>query len=129
MSDFEWPKVERFLSADEIVDVLYERLKDDDSVYQFVNSDPIMYHHGFGTGVRNEFWLWHPENPYTMKDYEPQIVDGSDHNPRHADNYCGVILEKLHARLKEYVASKNVTTLSGERESASFHFGKNDWND
>ena len=102
----DWPKVEKFLSPDEIVDVLFERLKDARGVEDFVREGPGMYHHGLGTSIRNEFHLWHPENPYTMKDYVPELRDGADCNPRHADNTSGAILEALHARLKVYWADE-----------------------
>lgn len=98
----DWPKVEKFLSPDEIVEALFERMK---GVEEFCQHKPIEYHHGFGTSVRNEFWLWHPENPHTMKDYVPEIKGGCDVNPRHADNTCGKIIEKLHARIKAYRAT------------------------
>lgn len=97
-----WPKVERFQSPDEIVEVLFERMKDAKGVEEFCRRVPIAYHHGLGTAVRNEFWLWHPENPYTMKDYTPELRDGVDYNPKHADNVSGKILEALHAKIKAY---------------------------
>lgn len=82
----EWPIVEKFLSPTEIACVLFERLKDAEGVDEFIKNGPIAYHHGIGTDVRNEFHLWHPENPYTMKDYVPELRDNTDYNPRHADN-------------------------------------------
>ena len=101
-----WPVVEKFLSPDEILDVLFERLKDSKGVEDFIEQGPVPYHHGFGTGVRNEFWLWHPENPYTMKGYAPHLVNGVDVNPRHADNFCGQLLQRLHAKVKQYHLDK-----------------------
>lgn len=100
--EINWPVVEKFLSPEEIVNELFKRFKDAEGVDEFITAGPGAYHHGFGTGVRNEFHLWHPENPYTMKDYVPEIRDNTDYNPRHADNTSGVIVEKLHAKLKEY---------------------------
>lgn len=97
-----WPKIETFLSPDEIVDVLFERLKDAAGAKEFVDSSPELYHHGLGTTIRNEFWLWHSDNPHTMKDYKPDIRDGADCNPRHADNTSGEILKALHAKIKLY---------------------------
>lgn len=106
MANPQWPQVEKFLTEDEIVEVLLERLKDSNGVEEFIKDGPGMYHHGFGTGVRNEFHLWHPENPHTMKDYQPELRDGVDYNPRHADNTSGRILEKLHAKVKLYHEGK-----------------------
>lgn len=106
----DWPKMDKFHSPDEIVDILFERFKDSENVAEFIEHDPIMYHHGFGTGIRNEFWLWHPENPHTMKDYKSQLRGGVDYNPKHADNVSGVIVSKLHARLKAYYVSKQGTS-------------------
>ncbi len=100
----DWPKVEKFLSPDEIVDVLFEQMKDADGKDEFVKEGPGMYHHSLGRHVRNEFHLWHPENPYTMKDYAPELRDGVDYNPRHADNTSGRILDELHKRIKEYIS-------------------------
>ena len=106
MSEINWPKVDKFLSPQEIVEVLFQRLKDDPGAVQFAEAGPAFYHHGFGTGVRNEFHLWHPENPFTMKDYVPEIRGGADCNPRHADNTCGRILDELHKRLTTYLEGK-----------------------
>jgi len=98
-----WPKVDKFLSPQEIVEVLFKRLKGAPGVEDFIKEGPVMYHHGFGTSVRNEFHLWHPENPFTMKDYVPQLRDGADYNPRHADNTSGRILDELHQRIEKYL--------------------------
>ena len=98
-----WPKVDKFLSPDEIVLVLFLRLKDDAGVQEFLEEGPESYHHGLGTDVRNEFHLWHPENPHTMRDYVPELRGGVDYNPRHADNMSGYILKQLHARLSAQV--------------------------
>lgn len=98
----DWPKVDKFLSPQEIVEVLFGRMKDADGVAEFIAEGPTMYYHGFGTAVRNEFHLWHPENPFTMKDYVPEVRDGVDYNPLHADNTSGRILDELHKRLKHY---------------------------
>lgn len=102
----DWPKVDKFLSPDEIVDILFERMKDAEGVEGFIENGPSMYHHGFGTSIRNEFWLWHPENPYTMKNYKPELREGVDYNPKHADNTSGDILDKLHAKIKKYHRNK-----------------------
>ncbi len=98
----DWPKVDKFLSPQEIVDALFGRMKDAEGVAEFIAEGPAMYHHGLGTAVRNEFHLWHPENPFTMKDYVPELRDGVDYNPRHADNTSGRILDELHKRLEHY---------------------------
>ena len=108
MSEIKWPKVDKFLSPQEIVEVLFQRVKYEPGVQYFVKEAPAVYHHGFGTGVRNEFHLWHPENPFTMKDYVPEIRGGADCNPRHADNTSGRILEELHKRLAKYLKEKSV---------------------
>ena len=99
----DWPKVNRFLTPREIVEVLFERLKGEPGVEDFIKEGPVMYHHGLGTSIRKEFHLWHPENPYTMKDYVPQFRYGIDYNPRHADSTSGRILEELHQRIEKYL--------------------------
>ena len=98
----DWPKVEKFLSPAEIVAVLFDRLKDANGVENFMRDGPAVYHHGFGTSVRNEFHLWHPENPFTMKDYIPELHGGTDYNPRHPDNICERILEDLYKMLVSF---------------------------
>lgn len=98
-----WPKVDKFLSPDEIVGVLFKRVKGSWAAKEFIESDPISFHHYWGTAIRNEFHLWHPGNPYTMKDYVPELRDGVDYNPRHADNMSGYIMKQLHARLSGYL--------------------------
>lgn len=102
----EWPKVEKFLTEDEIVEVLFARTKDSLGVEDFIKDGPGLYHHGFGTSVRNEFHLWHPENPHTMNDYVPELRSGVDYSPRHPDNTSGRILDKLHTRLTQYYVEK-----------------------
>lgn len=106
MSKINWPKVDKFLSPAEIVDELFDKMKDADNVDEFVKNGSGMYHHGMGTWIRNEYHLWHPENPYTMKDYIPELKDGVDYNPRHADNMSGDILRKLHGKISEYHSNK-----------------------
>ena len=96
-----WPKMDKFLSPDEIVDVLFERFKNAEDLSEFLDHDPIEFHHGLGTGIRNEFFLWHPENPNTMKDYVPEIRDGCDWSPRHPDQVSAMILENVHKKLLE----------------------------
>lgn len=98
----DWPAVDKFLSPQEIVAVLFDRLKDKKGVDDFIRSNPIEFHHGLGTGVRNEFHLWHPENPFTVKDHVPELRGGVDYSPRHPDNVSGRILEELHKRLITY---------------------------
>lgn len=102
MIDAKWPKVDKFPSPDEIVEVLFLLVKDQEGADEFIKDGPAGYHHGFGTMVRNEFHLWHPENPFTMKDYVPELRNGVDYNPRHPDNTSGYIFRKLHERLAEY---------------------------
>lgn len=42
--------------------------------------------------VRNEYNLWYPDNPYTMKRYTPQIEFGVDCNKYHPDNFSIIIV-------------------------------------
>ena len=102
-----WPKVDKFLTPHEIVAVLFERLKNAPGVQDFIHEGPSVYHHYLGRDVRNEFHLWHPDNPVTMKDYAPEMRDGVDYNPRHPDNVSGRILEHLHSRLVAYYMVEN----------------------
>jgi len=53
----EWPKVEKFFSPQEIVEVLFQRLKDAEGAREFVQDGPALYHHGFGTSVRSQLCI------------------------------------------------------------------------
>lgn len=89
----EWPKVEKFLSSDEILADLVSVLQEDDKKYiaAMPESDLISMHHTLGRHIRNKYWLWHPENPYT---------DSSDPNgTKHADYTSQRIIERLYTTL------------------------------
>lgn len=112
----DWILVKEFLSPNEITDILFARFKDDPEVRHFADNGPEGFHHGLGTSVRNEFFLWHPNNPHTMKDYDPLMKDGVDCSPRHPDNLSNSILVALHARLKNYLEDINPPQRSGPEQ-------------
>lgn len=53
-----------------------------------------LYHHGFGTRLRNHFGLWEHK-------WEPEIRNHVDHSPEHPDNISGRIIEEVHRRANE----------------------------
>ena len=104
-----WPFKKKFLTPEEIADVLFERMKDMDGVEDFIkcgDADELYrYHHALGRSIRNEFLLWHKDNPYTMVNYVPQLIDDCDMNPKHPDNLSGDILRLLYEKVKAHHAS------------------------
>jgi len=77
-----WPKVDKFSSEEEIVDLEFEELKQASfkDIQAFIKyGSSIGYH--YGMHVRNKYHLWHPENPHTMKNYVPEIKNGADCSP------------------------------------------------
>ena len=66
----------KFLSPQEIVEDIIKNDRLGGNLSSFVQlpyKDLIMMHHGLGQWIRNSYGLWNKENPYTMKDYVPQI--------------------------------------------------------
>jgi hypothetical protein len=55
MDKNEWPK-----TLEEAADLILSRLRDKDKTVlrNTKKDDLIMYHHGWGMGIRNEFGLW-----------------------------------------------------------------------
>jgi len=92
-----------YFTEAQIVDDLAERHKGAKDIAQFMEMGRTgqlgMYHHGFGTWIRNNYKLWHKDNPHTMKDYVPEIRDGVDYSPRHPDAVSTRIIEALYAKL------------------------------
>ena len=54
----------------------------------------VLFHHSVGRHIRNEFLLWHEDNPYTVTNAEPNENGILDH-PLHPDQVSHSILEKV----------------------------------
>lgn len=51
----------------------------------------IMYHHGFGTYIRNKYKLW-------ANEWEPHVVNDVDISPDHPDQVSMRIIEQVWLR-------------------------------
>lgn len=82
-----------FLSADEIVTDLINRLpgEDIDNIQKRSQEDLISLHFGFGMWIRNTYGMWHESNPHI------NVTDcNSDFHP---DQYSFSVIEQLHKKL------------------------------
>jgi hypothetical protein len=82
------------LEVDKLTEADIESLKPMD------RSDMIMFHNTVGMDIRNEYELWHEDNPMTAqwaKDQgdNPYLVDGIDHHPNHPDTVSMNILRAI----------------------------------
>lgn len=87
----EWNSIpsEQFLSVKEIAEHEYGRFPETErsAVCSVEKKDLIQYHHGYGTWIRNNYGLWHPNNPFVVKD---DLGDG------HPDGLSMLAIEALH---------------------------------
>jgi hypothetical protein len=90
-------KVDKFLTEDEILQDLINN-QDSRIIIENSKSDLIMLHHSLGRTIRNDYRLWHEDNPINHKgNYEWD----SEHHP---DQISQRIIEKLY----EYWVNKKV---------------------
>ena len=54
----------------------------------------VQYHHSLGRNIRNRFGLWKHK-------WEPEVRDGVDHSPEHADAISQRIIEEVWRRKKQ----------------------------
>ena len=92
----------KYLSFDEIVEhlMLYkldERTKLDLGRLSIEEVD--LLHKVVGRLIRQEYRLHDPNNPTTMLDYKPIIVDGVDVNPKHPE----VVSRRVLLAIREYM--------------------------
>ncbi len=87
----------QYKTLDEIVQAVFEDLQpsDFDVLKQVQRDDMIQFHHSVGMFIRNQYLLWDENNPLTMLNYEPQVVNGMDENPKHPDAVSQEILRRV----------------------------------
>lgn len=93
-----YEQINDFLTPDQIAADLV-KIMDPYEITQlkeFEEKKLISLHHGFGTAIRNEYLLWHPNNPHTLKNHTPEVTDGVDYSPLHPDDVSMRVIEKLH---------------------------------
>lgn len=87
----EWNAIarEQFLSVKEIAQNEFDRAQSDaiNTIRNTPKKDLIMFHHGYGTWIRNNYALWHPNNPFVIKD---NLGDN------HPDGLSMLAIEALH---------------------------------
>lgn len=94
-----------YLTLTEIVhDIVYNmHEKDREYLLALPKKDLIKLHHTWGQHIRNFYKLWDPNNPLTMKDYEPvvAIVGGieCDVSPKHPDAISSKIMSEVWTKL------------------------------
>lgn len=74
----------------EAIDVAEEWLREDETTAQFREGEPIDYHHGLGTYMRNEWGLW--ADTELSRWFRERGVE-------HPDDMSMVVLEGLHRRV------------------------------
>ncbi len=74
----------------EAIDVAEEWLREDETTAQFREGEPIDYHHGLGTYMRNEWGLW--ADTELSRWFRARGVE-------HPDDMSMVVLEGLHRRV------------------------------
>lgn len=67
---FDFDRLNMFKSEDEIFADIVSKLTPEDkaTLNKTSEDDLIMFHHGYGTWIRNNYLLWDPKNPYTDKE-------------------------------------------------------------
>lgn len=80
-------------TLDEAVDMIIATIPDDQKAAFAAGSDDLRhFHHGWGTGLRNDWGLWFGLTPISRYLRE--------HGLFHGDDQSGVIMEAVMARLK-----------------------------
>jgi len=84
-------------TVDEAVERISATLKPEDreKLLAMKREDVIMYHHGWGTGIRNEFGLWQAESPLRDDCAKRQ---GVTHDKIHPDDCSMIIMEAVWDR-------------------------------
>lgn len=92
-----------YLSEFEIAaDIMLYKLSEDAkaALRRIDREDLIHLHYTVGRSIREEYLLWDKDNPYTMLNYQPTIVDGVDINPNHPDAVSHRVLELIWSRMQ-----------------------------
>ena len=90
---------ENKLNIDQIINEVYGDFLSapEDERAEFLamqKSDLITLHHTLGRHIRNKYGIW-------SVNWEPEIVDGTDHSPNHPDNISFTVIEKVWERAHE----------------------------
>jgi hypothetical protein len=74
-------------------------------------SELILLHHGYGTGIRNQ-WLWGDRNPELVKFFHGHGID-------HADDMSMVLIEALWYDLNSNLTSAERTSIEANRATVA----------
>jgi hypothetical protein len=92
----------KFLTNGEIADALLPRLTGADIQALRVMDDPddvIELHFITGRDIRNEFYMWRPDNPHSVVDAEPNAQGVIDH-PKFPDQRSHEVLKLLWHKVR-----------------------------
>lgn len=86
----------QFLSVNEIAEHQLEQLTCEQllSMSKMEKKELIGLHFTYGMWMRNSYGLWHPNNPFIIKD---DLGDG------HPDGLSMLVIEEIHKRLTTFV--------------------------
>lgn len=90
------PVLSKFIFKDD--ERILKKLKDAGILYKIVemtDGERRLLHFSLGMKIRNDFYLWHPKNPYTMQAISHLPVSQQGNSPHHPDNYSWAIIRKL----------------------------------
>jgi hypothetical protein len=98
--------METFMSPAEIVQDILHSLhdKDREKILALNAEEMIWQQMGWGNHIRNFYKLWDPENPYTLKDYQPTMIKSDcgfvDINTKHPDVVSMDIMKRVWSQLQ-----------------------------
>jgi hypothetical protein len=92
----------KYLTEDEIVDDLLSRMDENEreSWVKRTDGELVMSRHFTGRAIRNEYYLWEEDNPYTVIDVEPNEEGLIDH-PLFPDQVSHRIMTKIRDKINE----------------------------
>ena len=104
-TDFVEEKIDytgRFLSFDRIIADLLATLDDPDRAFirKLKRAQLPDFILAFGPEIRTSYGLWHPANPYTVKNHVPDYVNGIDVSPYHPENFSAEVIRTIHRKLQ-----------------------------
>ena len=100
LSEEEWP-----VTCEDATDWLVDNLDDESKAFvrSTAQEDLIRFHHGWGTGIRNNFGLWRGNSKLIASclGLDDDAQNNSDSYPFAADDVSMIIIERTWKRLNE----------------------------
>lgn len=95
--------METFKGVEEIIEdmLLYKMAEADKAQLKaMTEKDLIQLHHSFGRWIRNHYKLWDENNPHTLLNYEPVMIEGVDCSEKHPDAVSMAVIEGMWKKLQ-----------------------------